>query len=89
MQEDKLVFRVLGIIYNFEIRDNVSETVPLWMMWPASSHLNIKVWQYGLWIFQIGDIKLEILLPKNQHTQRKLFNFEFWTNGELSKSAKF
>ena len=28
MQEDKLVFRVLGI-YNFEIRDNVSETVPL------------------------------------------------------------
>ena len=27
-------------------------------------------------------------LPKNQQTQRKLLNFEFWINGELSKSAK-
>ena len=27
-------------------------------------------------------------LPGNQHTQRKLLNFEFWTSGELSKSAK-
>ena len=24
-------------------------------------------------------------LHKNQHTQRKLLNFEFWINGELSK----
>jgi hypothetical protein len=36
----------------------------------------------------MGDTKLEIFLPKNQHTQRKLLNFEFWINGELSKSAK-
>ena len=27
-------------------------------------------------------------LPKNQHTQRKLFNFENWVNGEVSNSAK-
>jgi hypothetical protein len=27
-------------------------------------------------------------LPKNQHTQRKLLNFENWCNRELSKSAK-
>ena len=33
----------------------------------------------------MGDTKLEIFLHKNQHTQRKLFNFEFWINGELSK----
>ena len=46
------------------------------------------LWQYGLWSFQTGDTKLEIFLPKNQHTQRKLLNFEFWINGELSKSAK-
>ena len=46
------------------------------------------VWQYGLWSFQTGDTKLEIFLPKNQHTQKKLLNFEFWINGELSKSAK-
>ena len=33
----------------------------------------------------MGDTKLERFLPKNQHTQRKLLNFEFWINGELSK----
>jgi hypothetical protein len=38
--------------------------------------------------FSNGDTKLKIFLPKNQYTQRKLLNFEFWINGELSKSAK-
>ena len=47
-----------------------------------------SLWQYGLWSFQTGDTKLERFLPKNQHTQRKLLNYEFWINGELSKSAK-
>ena len=37
---------------------------------------------------QYGDTKLKIFLPKYQHTQRKVLNFEFWNNGELSKSAK-
>ena len=46
------------------------------------------IWQYGLWSFQMGDIKLERFLPKNQHTPRKLLNFEFWINGELSNSDK-
>ena len=50
--------------------------------------LRYSLWQYGLWSFQTGDTKLERFLPKNQHTQRKLLNFEFWINGELSKSAK-
>ena len=27
-------------------------------------------------------------MPKTQHTQRKLLNFEFWINGKLSKGAK-
>ena len=44
-----------------------------------------KLWQYGLWSFQTGDTKLVRFLHKNQHTQRKLLNFEFWINGELSK----
>jgi hypothetical protein len=35
----------------------------------------------------MGDTKSEIFFPKNQLTQRKLLNFEFWDNGELSKSA--
>ena len=32
--------------------------------------------------------QVERFLPNNQHTQRKLLNFKFWFNGELSKSAK-
>jgi hypothetical protein len=34
------------------------------------------VWQYGLWSFQAGGTKLERFLQKNQHTERKLLNFE-------------
>ena len=41
--------------------------------------------KYGLSSFQAGGTKLERFLHKNQHTQRKLFNFELWINGELSK----
>ena len=44
-----------------------------------------SVWQYGLLSFQTGATKLERLLPKNQHTQRKLLNFEDWVNGQVSK----
>ena len=47
-----------------------------------------SLWQYGLSSFQAGDTKLEIFLPKNQHTERKLLNFEKWINGKVSKSAK-
>ena len=47
-----------------------------------------RLWQYGLWSFQTGDTKLETFLPKNQHTQSKLLNFENCVNGEVSKSAK-
>ena len=55
------------------------------------SILNLKpaweLWQYRLSSFWIWDTKLERFLPKNQHTQRKLLNFENWCNGEVSKSA--
>ena len=40
--------------------------------------LQYRLWQYGLWSFQMGGTRLERLLPKNQHTQRKLLNFENW-----------
>ena len=42
----------------------------------------------AIWVveFSRGDTKLERVLPKNQHTQRKLLNFENWCNGEVSKS---
>ena len=48
-------------------------------------HTRHTLWQYGLWSFQTGGIKLETFLPKNQHTQRKLLNFENCYNGEVSK----
>ena len=32
------------------------------------------LWQYGLWSFQTWGTKLERFLPKNQNTQRELFN---------------
>ena len=34
------------------------------------------VWQYGLWSFQMGGIKLERYLPENQHMNPKK-TFEF------------
>ena len=46
---------------------------------------NWAVWRYGLSSFQAGDTKLERFLPKNQHTHRKLLNFENWCNEEVSK----
>ena len=38
----------------------------------------------GVVEFLSGGTRLEKFLHKNQHTQRKLLNFEFWINGELS-----
>ena len=36
----------------------------------------------------MGYTKLERFLHKNQHTQRKLLNFQNWTNGEPQWLAK-
>ena len=41
-----------------------------------------QLWHYRLWSFKTKDIKLERFLHKNQHIQRKLLNFENWTNGK-------
>ena len=46
------------------------------------------LWQYGLWSFQAGYTKLERFLPKNQHPQRKLLNFEYWISGGLRSFQK-
>ena len=40
---------------------------------------------YGL--FKRVEQKLERFLHKNPPTHRKLLNFEFWINGELSKKG--
>ena len=47
--------------------------------------IQCKLWKYRLWGFQAGGTKSKTFLPKNQHTQWKLLNFENWCNGELSK----
>ena len=47
------------------------------------------LWQYRLWSFQTGGTKLERYLPKNQHTQRKILNFENWLNGEVLKIGHY
>ena len=51
----------------------------------------LSSWQYRLWSFQMGVTKLERFLPKNQHTQRKLLNFENWISGasEVFKNQSF
>ena len=47
-----------------------------------------RLWHYRLWSFQGRGTKLERFLHKNQHAQRKLLNFENWTNGEPQYLAK-
>ena len=37
--------------------------------------------------FSSGAYKLERFMHKNQHTQGKLLNFEFWINDKLSKTG--
>ena len=44
----------------------------------------IRVVEFSNW----GGTKLERFLPKNQYTQRKLFNFENWTSGGLRSFQK-
>ena len=51
----------------------------------ASDVLVYKLWQCVLSSFQVGGTKLEIFLPKNQYTHRKLLNFENQCSNELSK----
>ena len=56
--------------------------------WSQFMRLDYRVWHYRLWNFKTRDTKLERFLHKNQHTQRKLLNFENWTNGEPQWFAK-
>jgi len=42
----------------------------------------------GCGVFKQGGTKLERFLPKNQHPQRKLMNFENWISGGLTSFQK-
>ena len=50
---------------------------------------SFSLWQYRLWSFQAGGTKLDRFLHKNQHTQRKLLNLEFWIKAKLLLEATF
>ena len=39
--------------------------------------------------FSRGGTKFERFLPKNQHIQRKLLNFENWSSSELSTIGQY
>ena len=67
-----------------EIAEYVSSENPKMVQGSSTYIMAIRVVE-----FSSGDTNLERFLPKNQHTQRKLLNFENWVNGEVSKSAKF
>ena len=62
-----------------------------WFAWSSTMCLQhlmaLSYGNTGCGVFKRGE-KLERFLPKNQHTQRKLLNFENWVNGEVSKCAK-
>ena len=49
-------------------------------LWPGN--MVIRVVKFSSFL------KLERFSSKNQHTQKKLLNFENWCSGEVSKSAK-
>ena len=47
-------------------------------------HFGFNYGNTGCRVFLAEGTKLEIFLPKNQHTQRKFLNFEYWCGGEPS-----
>ena len=38
-----------------------------------------------IWVVEFSSGEYKRSLPKNQHTQRKILNFENWLNGEVLK----
>ena len=71
---NSIMVRIVIKYVRATMRTNLSKFLDLLIFYFA-------LWQYGLWCFRGRDTKLERFLHKNQHTQRKLLNFENWTNG--------
>ena len=78
---------VSTIVVELPSSDEEEEKVPE-VKPKASKGMSCSIWQYGLWSFQTGGTKLGRLLPKNQHTQGKLLNFENWISGGLRSFQK-
>ena len=58
--------------------------------WVVELDCEVSTCIMAIWVveFSNGGTKLERVLPKNQHTQRKLLNFENWISGGLMKFSK-
>ena len=50
--------------------------------------VSVNIMALSLMEFQNQGLKLERFLQKNEHTQKKLLNFENWTNGEPQNLQK-
>ena len=61
---------------------NLSLLAEINLSWDNFEFLICTLWQYRFWSFQTGYTKLERFMHKKQQTQRKLLNFENWTNEE-------
>ena len=70
-------------------KETIKETTLRSVVYMSWTILPRHLWKCGLWSFQTGGTKLKIFLPRIQHTQRKLLNFEKWVNGKVSKVLKF
>ena len=69
-------FSVFDAVYTFSAHNFISQAL-----------IRMYIQSMVAWVvdFSRRGTKLEIFLSKNQHTQRKLLNFENWVNGEVSK----
>ena len=77
-------------IFNFFLEENCPVSRAVVHALSQTVIITMVIWHYRFWSFKSRDEKLEGILPKNQHTQRKLLNFENWTNerGALIRSLK-
>ena len=54
----------------------------------SGCNVHVHYGNTGCGVFKRGIINQKYFLHKNQHTRRKLLNFENWTNGEPQQLAK-
>ena len=73
-------------LWSFQTRDKgLSVKEDYDYLWAVHS-FDVETFEFSAtFILWFAFTKLERFLPRNQHTQRKLLNFENWVNGEVSK----
>ena len=78
-------FKILGVSHDHILLYILVGVFCLGSSWAKNDILSVCSMAIRVVEFSNGGTKLERCLPKNQHTQRKLLNFENWVNGEVSK----